>query len=283
VKFGLALASLNPARWREVTVEADRLGFESVWMAEHLVLPVEMAGSPHAGSDHPPIPPTVPVFDALAYLAYLAGFTERIRLGTYVYNIGLRHPFTTARAAATVDILSQGRLILGVGASWLRAEWEVTGLDFDSRGPRVDEAIDVCRRLWTEETVEHHGRFFDFGPVAFEPKPARPGGVALHVGGDRPVAIRRAARVGDGWLPMNYSADTLEQVMTQLREECDRIGRADLPEVTVGGRADTEADIEAAAAAGADRMIVRPWARSSEALEGLQRFRDRFSAHFPPG
>jgi probable F420-dependent oxidoreductase len=280
MKFGIALASLNPARWDEVTAEADRLGFESAWMAEHLVLPVEMAGSPHAGSDHPPIPPTVPVFDALAYLAYLAARTERIRLGTYVYNIGLRHPFITARAATTVDVLSKGRLILGIGASWLRSEWEATGLDFDSRGARVDEAIDVCRRLWTEETVEYHGRFFDFGPVAFEPKPPGPSGVSLHVGGDRPVAIRRAARVGDGWLPMNYSADTLDQVLPLLKEECARAGRDSLPEITVGGRCETEADVKAAAAAGVDRMIVRPWARSAEAMEGLQRFRERFASHF---
>ena len=281
MKFGIALAALNPARWEEVTVEADRLGYDSVWMAEHLVLPVQMAGSPHAGSDHPPIPPDVPVFDALANLAYLAAVTSRIHLGTYVYNIGLRHPFVTARAATTVDVLSKGRLILGIGASWLRSEWEATGLDFDTRGARVDEAIDICRRLWTEQVVEHHGRFFDFGPVAFEPKPARQPSVALHVGGDGTTAIRRVARVGDGWLPMNYSAATLHEVMPRLRAECERAGRVGLPEITVSGPTDSEADIEAAARAGADRLIVRPWSRSAEAIDGLRRFRDRFPGHFP--
>jgi probable F420-dependent oxidoreductase len=222
----------------------------------------------------------VPVFDALAYLAYLAALTSRIRLGTYVYNIGLRHPFSTARAAATVDVLSGGRLILGIGASWLRSEWEATGLDFDSRGARVDEAVDVCRRLWSEDVVEHHGRFFDFGPVAFEPKPVQRPGVALHVGGDSPVAIRRAARVGDGWLPVNYSAATLAEVMPRMRAECERIGRATLPEITVSGAPETEADVEAAAEAGADRLIVRPWARSAEAADGLGRFRERFHELF---
>ncbi|HET6963654.1 MAG TPA: TIGR03619 family F420-dependent LLM class oxidoreductase [Acidimicrobiales bacterium] len=280
MKFGITLGVLNPAVWADVTVEADRLGFESLWVPEHLVLPIEMAGSPFAESEHPPIPPTVPVFDAFSYLAYLAALTQRIRLGTYVYNIGLRHPFSTARAAATVDIVSKGRLILGIGASWLRSEWEAVGLDFDSRGARVDEAIDVCRRLWTEEVVEHHGRFFDFGPVAFEPKPVQKPGLALHVGGDGPAAIRRAARVGDGWLPMNYSATNLAGVMPQLREQCRRYEREQLPEVTVSGQVASGADVEAAAEAGADRLIVRPWRRSAEAADGMRRFRDEFAAYF---
>ncbi len=280
MKFGITLGVLNPAVWRDATVEADRLGFESVWVPEHLVLPLQMAGSPYAEADHPPIPPTVPVFDAFSYLAYLAALTHRIRLGTYVYNIGLRHPFSTARAAATVDILSNGRLILGIGASWLREEWDAVGLDFDSRGARVDEAIDVCRRLWREEVVEHHGRFFDFGPVAFEPKPVQRPGVALHVGGDGPAAIRRAARTGDGWLPMNYSAADLAGVMPELREQCRRYERQQLPEVTVGGTVGSAADIEAAAEAGADRLMVRPWRRSADAVDGMRRFREEFSAHF---
>ncbi|HEX9545818.1 MAG TPA: LLM class flavin-dependent oxidoreductase [Acidimicrobiales bacterium] len=148
-----------------VAEEADRLGFESVWIPEHLVVPIASTGSPHTGSEHPPIPSNVPIYDALAYLCYLAARTTRIGLGTNVYNIGLRHPPVTARAATTIDVLSNGRLALGIGARWLRAEREAVGLDFDRRGARVDEAIDVCRRLWSEEVVEHHGEFFDFGPL----------------------------------------------------------------------------------------------------------------------
>lgn len=280
VKFAITLGTLNIARWDEVTVEADRLGFESVWLPEHLVLPVQMAGSPFAESDHPPVRPDVPIMDPFSYLAWLAALTRQIRLGTYVYNIGLRHPFTTARAAATVDIVSKGRLLLGVGASWLRGEWEAAGLDFDSRGARVDETVEICRRLWTEPVVEHQGRFFRFGPVAFEPKPVQAGGPEIHIGGDSPVAIRRVARLGAGWLPMNYSASTLASVMPLLTEECRRIGRDDLPEVTVGGSIDSPEDIHAAQSAGAGRVIVRPWHRSAEAVDGLRRFRDRFGEYF---
>lgn len=130
MKIGIALGTVRPDRWAEVSSEADRLGYESVWMPEHLVLPVASDGSPYAGEEHPPIPADVPVFDAFAYLSYLAGCTERIRFGTHVYNIGLRHPFVVARAVTTLDIVSGGRAEFGIGASWLKAEWDAVGLEF---------------------------------------------------------------------------------------------------------------------------------------------------------
>ena len=222
MKIALSLGALNPSLWVEATQEADRLGYESVWLPEHLVIPVAMEGSPHAGQEHPPIPSNVPVFDALAYLSFLAGKTEQIHFGTQVYNIGLRHPFVVARAVTTLDVVSGGRLEFGIGASWLRAEWEAVGLDFDSRGRRVDEAIGICQRLWNEEVVEHHGEFFDFGPVMFEPKPTHRPWPTLHIGGDGPAAIRRAATLGDGWIPMNH---TLEQIPADAQTHRPAPGR----------------------------------------------------------
>jgi alkanesulfonate monooxygenase SsuD/methylene tetrahydromethanopterin reductase-like flavin-dependent oxidoreductase (luciferase family) len=138
VEFGFSVAAINPKGWAEAARLADGLGYESVWLPEHLVLPVMAAGSPYHGSDHPPVPANIPIFDVFAQLGYLAAVTERIKLGTNVYNIGLRHPFVSARGAATVDVLSNGRLAFGIGASWLRAEWDAVGLDFDTRGARVD-------------------------------------------------------------------------------------------------------------------------------------------------
>ena len=278
MRFGIPLGALNPAVWADVAEEADRLGFESLWMPEHLVLPVGIAGSPHDGSDHPPIPADVPVFDAFSYLSFLAARTSRIRLGTHVYNVGLRHPFSTARAAATLDVLSGGRFLFGIGASWLRGEWDAVALDFDTRGARVDEVIEVCRRLWTEPVVEHHGRFFDFEPVAFEPKPVQPGGPGLHVGGDGPAALRRAATVGAGWIPMNHSLDELPAAVARLAELCDRHERVDPVEVTLHGSVGAPADVERYAAAGVDRLLVRPWHRSRDALDSLRRFADEVLA-----
>ena len=120
MKFGVALGRLNPAFFVPVVDEAERLGYESVWLPEHLVFPIEMGGSPFPGEEHPPVPPSTPVFDAFAYLSFLAGRTERVKLATHVYLLGLRHPFISARAIATLDIVSGGRAIVGIGAGWLR-------------------------------------------------------------------------------------------------------------------------------------------------------------------
>lgn len=275
MKFGVHLGAVNPRLWVDVAEAADRLRFDSVWVPEHLVVPLAASGSPHAGADHPPIPSNVPMFDALGVLCHLAARTSRVRLGTHVYNIGLRHPFVTARAAATVDVLSNGRFDFGIGASWLRSEWDALGLDFDTRGARVDEAVDVCRRLWADEVVEHHGTFFRFGPTAFEPKPVQqPFG--LHVGGDGPAAMRRAATVGAGWMPMNHSLDELPASIQRLGELAERANRDTPLEITISTGAATPEDIERYAAVGVTRLIVRPWARSSDALESLERFAEQF-------
>lgn len=275
MKFGLALGALNPRAWVEVTEAADRLGFESVWMSDHLVVPMAAAGSPHAGSDHPPIPSDVPVFDPFVYLSALAARTSSIRLGTNVYNIGLRHPFVTARAVATLDVVSGGRVLLGIGASWLRAEWDAVGLSFDSRGRRVDEAIDVCRRLWSEPVVSHDGEFFSFGSTAFEPKPAQPGGPPLHIGGDGAAALRRAATVGAGWIPMNHSVDDLGPSLARLSSLAAASGRTAPIEITLNAADVVDvAGVRRYADAGVTRLIVRPWRRSAEAMDGIRRFAD---------
>jgi len=276
VKFAISLGVLNPTAWVTVTEEADRLGYDSVWIPEHLVLPVDMGGSPHEGEEHPPIPPDLPVYDALNFLAFLAARTERIRLGTQVYNIGLRHPFVTARTVATLDVVSGGRVDLGIGASWLRAEWEAVGLEFDTRGARVDEAIEICQRLWSDRIVEHHGAFFDFAPVMFEPKPVQKPWPRLHIGGDGPAALRRAATVGDGWVPMNHTLDHLPAKVARLAELRARAGRDGRTEVTLGAEISTPVDVERYVEAGVDRVFVKPWRRTSDAVESVRRFADEF-------
>jgi probable F420-dependent oxidoreductase len=274
MKFGIHLGGMNPKIWGEGAELADALGFESIWVPEHLVVPMEASGSPHHGSDHPPIPSNVPIFDAMAVLSYLAARTSRVLLGTHVYNIGLRHPFITARGATTVDVLSGGRLALGIGASWLRAEWEAVGLDFDTRGARVDETIDICRRLWADEIIEHHGEFYDFAPLAFEPKPIQRPGPALHIGGDGTAALRRAATVGTGWMPMNHSLQEIPASLRRLQEMADKVGRTSPVEVTLTASVAAPGDVDAYVDAGATRLIVRPWERSRDALDGMRRFAD---------
>jgi len=274
VKIGIPLGTLDPRVWAEATREADRLGFESVWLPEHLVLPASMEGSPFAGSDHPPLPPTTPVFDAFTYLGFLAGQTQRIHLATHVYNVGLRHPFIAARAVATLDVVSAGRAEFGVGASWLKAEWDALGLDFATRGRRIDESLALCSRLWDEPVVEHHGAFFDFGPVMFEPKPVQRPRPPIHIGGDAPASLRRAATLGDGWIPMNHTLEQIPSAVRRLAELRDEAGIAGTVEVTLGAAVGTPADLERCAESGVDRVIVRPWRSSKESVAALRRFAD---------
>ena len=276
MKFGIPLARAHPGLWPELTKQAEALGFESVWLPEHLVLPAAMSGSPYHGDAHPPVPPQTPIFDALNYLSFLAAQTSTIRLGTYVYNIGLRHPFVSARAAATLDIVSEGRFDFGVGASWLREEWDAVGLDFGSRGARVDEALQICRALWSQPSVEHHGRFFDFDEVMFEPKPVQPGGPPLHIGGDGKAALRRVARLGDGWVPMNHTFDRIPNSVHTLNRLWTDHGRSGRPQVTTSVPLSSSDDVQRAADAGIDRLIVAPWHRTRDALDGIARFADEY-------
>jgi probable F420-dependent oxidoreductase len=266
MRFGVSLGRLNPAFFAEVTEAADALGFDSVWLPEHLVLPAKMSGSPYAGESHPPVPPTTPVFDAASYLSFLAGRTSQIRLGTYVYLLGIRHPFVVARAFGTLDIVSGGRAEVGVGAGWLKSEWDAVGLDFASRGRRLDEAIAVCRRLWTEPEVEHHGEFYDFETVCFEPEPVQQPPPIL-IGGESEAALRRAERLGDGWLGMGHTVDSVAPITRRLARDGFTI--------TIGGDVRGRDDADAFAGAGVDRVIVAPWRKSPEAVAGLTEFAER--------
>jgi len=275
VKFGIALGALNSHFHVDATAEAERLGYESVWLPEHLVLPVRMSRSPHPGDEHPPVPPTTPVFDAFAYLGFLAGRTSHLRLGTHVYNLGLRHPFISARAVQTVDVLSGGRFEFGIGASWLEEEWRAVGLDFDTRGRRVDEAIDVCKRLWTEPEVAHDGEFFRFDPVAFEPKPLQQPWPPILIGGESRAALRRAARAGDGWIGMGHTFDSAAGQIARLRElrgEYDRDVASF--QICLGGPVTSVDDVRRWDELGVTRLIVSPWPRSPEAIDGMRRFAD---------
>lgn len=272
MRFGITFGQLHHAVWREAAVVADRLGYESLWLPEHLVVPVEVDGELKPGEEHPPISPDVPVYDVAAYLGMLAGLTTRVKLGTFVYLLGIRHPFVGARAFATIDVLSEGRAICGVGAGWLRTEWTAAGLDPARRGSMLDEAIDVCRKLWEQDRVSHDGRHWQFEPVGFAPKPVQPAGVPIHVGGESDAALRRAAVRGDGWLGMDHTPASAAGAIARLDAACAEAGRSQRPEVTVLAHQPTTDDVRAFADAGVDRLIVVPWTSSRTALDDLRSF-----------
>ncbi|HLG68461.1 MAG TPA: TIGR03619 family F420-dependent LLM class oxidoreductase [Acidimicrobiales bacterium] len=279
MKIGFHL-QVGPRRWAELVAAAEESGFESVWLPEHLVMPVHMTGrpgSPHAGE--PPISASTPAWDPFVQMAWLAAQTSTIRFGTNVFNIGLRHPFVTARALVTADLVSGGRVEFGIGASWLSEEWEAMELPFGTRGRRVDESIQVIRRLFSEEVVEHDGEFFHFQAVGFLPKPVH-GSIRFHIGGDSSAAMRRAARLGDGWIPMAQGdpASVAAHVAEIARLRADA-GRSGPFEVTLF-RVPVESvdDVRRYEEAGATRLLVVPFDNPREGADALRRFGDEIIA-----
>ncbi|MEM9255399.1 MAG: LLM class F420-dependent oxidoreductase [Pseudomonadota bacterium] len=280
IKIGTSIGMLHPRHFVEVAQAADQLGYESLWMPEHLVFPERMAGSPFSAEEgdaaHPPVPPQTPLFDAFAYLAYLAGQTRQIRLGTNVYLLGLRHPFIAARAIQTLDIVSGGRAEVGVGAGWLRSEWQSVGFDPASRGRRLDEALSVCRRLWTEPVVSHAGEFYTFDPVMFEPKPIQRPAPPVHIGGESAAALRRVASLGDGWFGIGHTLESIQPVLKRLREVVRAEGRdLDSLEIITAATVQSSGELRCWEDLGVTRLVVTPWQRGRDAVEGLQRFADK--------
>ncbi|MFI6286037.1 LLM class F420-dependent oxidoreductase [Streptomyces sp. NPDC051018] len=195
----------------EVARAADRGGFAYVAVCDHIAIPRRLADAM-----------STVWYDPVATLAYLAAVTRRVRLLSHVAVVGLRHPLVSAKQYATLDHLSGGRLILGVGAGHVREEFEAVGADFEGRGRVLDETVDALRAaLGPEEFPEFHGERFSFGGLGQRPRPAQPR-IPVWVGGSSPAAVRRAALRGDGWLPQGDPRGELPgQIarLTALREE----------------------------------------------------------------
>ncbi|MFG2128761.1 TIGR03619 family F420-dependent LLM class oxidoreductase [Streptomyces sp. NPDC048751] len=199
-------AGAGPDDLVAVARAADRAGFAYVACCDHVAIPRRLA----------PAMSTV-WYDPVATLAHLAAVTERVRLLAHVAVVGLRHPLVTAKQYATLDHLSGGRLILGVGAGHVREEFEVLEVEFRRRGAVLDECLDALRAaLGPDEFPEHHGKRYDFADLGQRPRPAQPY-VPVWVGGSSPAAVRRAALKGDGWLPQGDPRERLPAQIGTLR------------------------------------------------------------------
>jgi probable F420-dependent oxidoreductase len=274
MKIGIPLFLLRHTQMAGVAQRAEALGFESVWIPEHLVFPVRLTTPyPYTEDGEPPFTTDTPILDPLLLLTHIAAATTRIRLGTNIFVLPLRHPIVTARLAMTLDVLSGGRLCLGVGAGWLEEEFRAVGVDFATRGTRLRECVLALRALWTEPEPEFHGRFFDFGPLKFEPKPVQKPHPPILFGGETERAMRRAAALGDGWYGVAHDPKSAHEHVARLRAMREAEGRAsERFEVTVGHRgAPLDADVlRRYADAGVDRVAVLPWSRGREAEAKLE-------------
>jgi probable F420-dependent oxidoreductase len=228
MEFGVHLPHLGHSTGREPLMEfaqeAERLGVHSGWVSDHVCLPAEF-NSKYPYSDDGSFPGTeLAWLDAIGTLLFIAGCTENMRLGFTVLILPYRPPVATAKQLATLDILSNGRLLLGVGVGWNREEAEVLGMPWDNRGARSDEQLEIFNTLFTEEEPFFEGTYYSFPKVDFEPKPIQKP-VPIWVGGHSKAAFRRTARYGHTFHAAFQSLDVVADEWNEVKRECESIGR----------------------------------------------------------
>lgn len=270
--FGLnAGTTFGPAETVRLARLVEELGYDSIWAGEHVVVP-----SPRVPPS--PMEPTDPILDPLVHLAFVAAATERVLLATGIVILPQRNPLVLAKQVASLDVLCGGRLLLGIGTGYLEQEMTAIGVPMARRGARSDDHLAAMRALWSQPgPVEHHGPFVDFAGVDAHPRPVRPGGPRLVVGGHTPAAFRRALAQAHGWYGFALTPEIARDCVAGLRRAADEVERpAELGEleisVTPRRRLDAPA-LEEFAAAGVDRLVTNVIVASSpEAAE--QRLRE---------
>jgi probable F420-dependent oxidoreductase len=237
MKFGTFITSQRPERIAANIRAAEESGFESAWIGEHLILPVEYTSKyPYSADGRFPAPLDIPFHDPMLALAFAAAVTSRIKLATGVFVVPLRNPITTAKAVASLDVLSKGRVIFGIGVGWFAEEFAAAGAPFDRRALRTREYIELMKALWTEENPVYAGKTFSVKGVRFNPKPVQKPHPPIVVGGTSELAIKRAVRYGDGWYAVARSMEEAAKLLTQLEAQCRAANRTHPVEVTMSLR-----------------------------------------------
>ena len=232
MKFGVFLPVSGRAASRKTLMQAaqqaEALGYDSVWAADRLVMPWKINTTyPYSKEATFIVPPDRPFFDTLTCLAFLAGCTEKIQLGMSVMVMPYRHPLHWAKIATTIDQLSTGRLIMGVGVGWMEEEFAAMNAPFKERGKVSDEQLTLLKQLWTEEHITFHGKYYHVDDIAFNPKPYRKSRIPIWVGGEGKYAQRRAGQFGDAWFPyfVRVTPQELLRRFNNVREEAKKAGR----------------------------------------------------------
>ena len=257
MKFGLRYCNVgrfvDPANAVELLQAAEEAGFESAWTVEHTVVPLGYASQyPYSPTGRMGPRDDMPIPDPLIWMAYMAAATSRIRLATGILILPQHNPVITAKQVASLDGMSGGRIILGIGVGWLKEEFDTIGAPFAERGARTDEYIGVMRALWSMEKPSFHGEFFDFENAYCLPQPPA-GRVPIVVGGHSKAAARRAGRLGDGFFP---ARETRVDLIAVARETAEAHGRdPGEVEITASVPADL-AELDALAALGVARVLI---------------------------
>ncbi len=219
-------AYLDPSYLRDFAQQIEGLGYESVWTFEHVIIPENYDSAyPYSPTGKLSIPTDQGFTDPLIALTYVASCTERLRLGTGVNILSQVNALYLAKQASSLDHLSGGRFMLGVGVGWLAEEFHALGVPFERRGPRADEYIDAMRTCWSGELVEHQGEFLDWRGFRMLPTPAQRPSLPVLIGGTTDAAIRRLVARGDGWYVIHKDLDEFRSHVDRMHAECDRQGR----------------------------------------------------------
>jgi probable F420-dependent oxidoreductase len=264
----------------DLAIAADRAGVDRVIASEHVAFGerLEAYADPRVGGQRDgkqPTGPDGPWLDPLVTLSYVAALTERVRLGTAILIAALRRPVVLAKTAATLDVLSGGRLDIGVGVGWQREEYEAAGLSFAGRGRLLDHTLEVCQELWGNETASYHSPELDFDRIHQAPKPRQPGGVPIWVSGTvNPRSMDRLARFGAGWIPWGDDAADIATGIERMRREVAARGR-EADDIQVMGRLRTVRD-------GADVDLTETFAPVA-GLHALGVTDFRIGMRIPPG
>ncbi len=287
--FGLCLPGRGPLAKPDVLVKlaerADALRFASLFVTDHVVIPITHGSVyPYSPSGRTASDWTEGYFEPLALMGVLAGVTRHVRLGTSVLVVPYRNPVLVAKMLATLDVMSGGRVILGVGVGWLREEFEALGSPpFEARGRVTDEYLSLMRATWTREPVDWAGEFYRMGSVSARPKPVQKDGIPIWVGGHTPAALRRAGELGDAWHPIgmrppaHLHPEEYRDKAATVREHAKKAGR-DPASLTFTFRVPLELKPRTAKAAGGDRAPFRGTA--AEVIGDIRAYHELGVTHF---
>ena len=287
MKFGIVPINLgefiDPLVVIPFVQKAERLGYESVWTAEHVIIPKRYDSVyPYNPSGKVPFQPDAAIIDPLVALTFIAAATTRLRLGTGVNILPQTNPLYLAKWASSIDHLSQGRLMLGLGIGWLQEEFAAIGVPFARRGKRSDEYLAALKAVWSGQEVDFQGEFVRWQGFQMRPAPAQAGGVPLVIGGVSAPAIRRTVRYGNGWYVIGKDLDEYRTHMRALDDECRRQGRnrAELEITAYWDYYRQGADsLSAYQELGVDRLLINVRAlRHDSADAALERFADEVIA-----
>jgi len=261
MKFGIMFANVGPFglpdRLAHFAQKAEQVGVESLWTVEHVVVPKGYGSKyPYSDSGKMPGPENSPIPDPLIWMTYAAAVTKKIKVATGVLILPQRHPFYVAKELATLDVLSAGRAILGVGIGWLEEEFRGLGVPFAERAARTEESIQALRSLWGEQPSVFAGKHYRWNAVESNPKPVQKPGVPIVVGGHVPGAAKRAARYGDGFFPAR--PDGLPGLLETLAKECAEIGRDPRTIEITTGSAPSLDEVKRLRDLGVSRFVVPP-------------------------